>query len=224
MKHWWIGYLNVQFVRINALSLYKRVFFFLSIIVICAALVDRVWFSPAESEHQQLKQSFDKQSAELQRARDESKLVVKPADANQALRDEITAIEINLSSLNQTIGGVTSVATEATSLEQVLVLLLRQQEGLTLVRTSVMAPESTIGKASQALGSVGVGSVVLPPGLTRQGVELTVSGSYLDLVKYVQTLEDALPYVRWGSMKLKSDDAVNTSPVLTVKLFLLRSL
>ena len=224
MKRWWASRLDVQFARVNALSLQKRAFLFLSVISICVALVDRVWFSPAEVEHQQLKQTFDKQNAELKRTRDESKLVTKPVDANQALRDEITAINIHLGTLNQTIGGVTPVVTEAVSLEQVLVLLLRQYDGLKLLRTSVVAPEATISKTSQAPGSVGAGPLVLPSGLTRQGVELTVSGSYIDLMRYVQTLEDALPYARWGSMKLKSDDAANIPPVLTLQLFLLRSL
>jgi hypothetical protein len=53
--------------------------------------------------------------------------------------------------------------------------------------------------------------------MSRQGVELTVSGSYAELTSYAQTLEQALPYVRWGSMKLKSD---KPPAELTLQLFL----
>ncbi|MFO0490564.1 MAG: hypothetical protein ACK5YJ_02100, partial [Curvibacter sp.] len=42
-------------------------------------------------------------------------------------------------------------------------------------------------------------------GVTRQGVELVVSGSYAELVRYVQTLERALPSLRWGAMRMNSE-------------------
>jgi hypothetical protein len=41
--------------------------------------------------------------------------------------------------------------------------------------------------------------------VTRQGLELTVAGPYLELIGYVQTLERSLPALRWGGMKIVSD-------------------
>jgi len=216
MKRWW----ETQSARINALSLRERVFLFLSVIAISMALVDGLWLSPAQLAHKQLTQRFDKQSTQLQRARAELQSVARPVDANQALRDEMAAVKISLDTLNQTIKNASSVATEATPLAQVLSHLLRRHEGLTLLRTSTVAPEAAMAKAAQAVGAVGAGSAVLPVGLTRQGVELTVSGPYPELMRYVQTLENALPHVRWGSMVLKSEKAAKTPPELTLQLFL----
>ena len=34
---------------------------------------------------------------------------------------------------------------------------------------------------------------------------LTVAGPYPELIRYVQTLEHALPTLRWGDMKLAGD-------------------
>jgi MSHA biogenesis protein MshJ len=45
-----------------------------------------------------------------------------------------------------------------------------------------------------------------------------VAGTYPDLTQYVQTLESAMPQVRWGVMTLKSD---TLPPQLTLQLFLL---
>lgn len=53
--------------------------------------------------------------------------------------------------------------------------------------------------------------------LSRRGMELTVSGPYLELMRYVQTLEKALPALRWGQMKLVSDKATSR---LTLQVFL----
>ncbi|MDO8767529.1 MAG: hypothetical protein Q7K57_02255 [Burkholderiaceae bacterium] len=214
MKRWWTSWWAKQSVRIDALSLRERVFLFLSVIAGCMALADVAWLSPAQVAHQQLTQRFDKQSAELQRARAELKAVAQPVDTGKAARDEIAAAKIRLESVNQTIKGILPSATQATPLAQVLVHLLRRHEGLTLLRTATLPPEAAVAGAAPAVGS---GAAALPAGFTRQGVELTVSGSYSELTRYVQTLEKALPQVRWGTMKLKSD---KMPPELTLQLFL----
>jgi MSHA biogenesis protein MshJ len=207
MKRWW----EMQSARINALSLRERVFLFLSIMACGMALADVFWLSPAQTSHKQLTQRFEKQSAELQRARNELKTVARPVDGNKAMRDEIAALNTRVDDVNQDIKDVLPSATEVTPLAQVLVHLLQRHAGLTLVRTSTMAPEAVVAKA------VGAAATATPVGLTRQGVELTVSGPYPELMRYMQALEKALPHVRWGVMQLKSE---KLPPELTLQLFL----
>lgn len=206
MKLWW----TTQSARINALSLRERVFLFLSVIACCLALADVYWMSPAQVTHKQLTQRFEKQNADLQRAREALKVVAKPVDGANAVRDEMAAVKTRLDVVNQSIKDVLPVPTESTPLAQVLVHFLGRHDGLTLVRTSVAAPEIAAAKSAPAAAP--------EPnvGLTRQGVELTVSGPYSELARYVQTLEKALPNVRWGPMKLKSE---KLPPELTLQLF-----
>ena len=130
-----------------------------------------------------------------------------------AARDEIAAVKTQLDSVNLTIKEVLPDTAKATPLAQALTQLLRRHSGLTLVRTSAVAPEVSSIKPGQAAGAVAP-----PVGLTRQGIELTVSGTYPDLMRYVQTLESEMPQVRWGVMQLKSD---KLPPQLTLQLFLL---
>ena len=54
------------------------------------------------------------------------------------------------------------------------------------------------------------------PVLLRRGLELSVSGSYAELVRYVNTLESALPTLRWGTLHLKS---AKQPPELTLQVF-----
>lgn len=220
MMRGWKSWSDVQFARINTLSLRERVFLFLTVLACCVALVDVLWLSPALVAHTQLTQRFAKQNAELQRLRDALRTVARPVDTGKAVRDEMAGVKSRLDTVNQTIRDVLPAATEVTPLTQVLVQLLRRHEGLTLVRTSAVAPEAAVAKAAQAVGAgagAGANTGVSPVGLTRQGVELTVSGPYPELTRYVQTLETALPHVRWGIMKLKSD---KLPPELTLQLFL----
>ena len=192
MKRWW----DAQSARINALSLRERIFLFLAVIACGMALVDSLWLSPAQVAHKQLTQRFEKQSSELQRSRDTLRLTATPLDSNKPLRDEISTVAAQLEATNSLIKGLLPSAPGETPLTQVLNQFLRRHEGLTLVRTTALAPEA----ASVSHAAMTPGAVALPAGLTRQGVELVVSGPYPQLTRYVQALEAALPNVRWGAM------------------------
>ena len=195
--------------RINAMSLRERALLFVSIIACLLVFADTVWLSPAQVAHKLLVQRHDRQRDELHRTRQALSQLAKPVDAGKGVRDQIAATQVRLAEVKEDIGQIVPTPTGAPPLVQVLTHLLRRHDGLTLVRTSTVAP--------QAAGASPAGVDSSIAGLTRQGVELTVSGSYPELTRYVQTLEQALPYVRWGTMTLKSDKP----PVeLTLQLFL----
>ena len=211
LKIWW----GLQSARINALSLRERIFLFVSVIACCLALADVLWLSPAQMLHKQLKQRFEKQSGDLQRAREALKANAKPVKVGATVGEQIAAIKVQLDAVNQNIKDVSPVTEQATPLTDVLVHFLSRHEGLTLVRITVEAPDGASVKPAAA----GSAPALTPTAaLTRQGVELTVSGPYPELVNYVQTLEKSLPHVHWGSMTLKSE---KLPPELTLQLFLL---
>lgn len=194
MKQWW----QKQSVRINALSLRERVFLFISIMVCCLALVDFFWLSPAQMAHKQVTQRFTLQNTELNRLRAELKDAAQPADPSKALRDEMAVLQPQLEAISQDIKAAAPQAEGGAELEQALVQFLRRHEGLTL-----------LGTDTASLDAAGLPKGKTPPGLVRRGVELRVSGPYAELVRYVQSLETALPTLRWGTLQLK---AGTTSP------------
>lgn len=214
----------IQAARIDALSLRERVFVFLAALACLIALADTLWLTPAQSEHEQLKQRFARQGTELQRIRDEFAVSAQPgANGNQKLREELTAVHASLDGVNRAIQDAQTSSQTATTLTDALVHLLRKQEGLTLVRTAALAGASPVASPltpSAPAASVSQPSASVPSGpdaVVRQGIELTVSGPYPQLTAYVQSLEKALPTVRWGAMKLSSEKA---PPELTLQLML----
>lgn len=197
-KSWW----QSQFVRVDSLSLRERAFLFLSVLACGAALIDLVWLSPAQAVYMQSVQRFNSQNSELTRDRDALKLASKPQEAVKGVRAEILSLNSRLETVNRTLAEISSTARATTSLDHVLVHLLRQHEGLTLLRTDVSALRKS-GNVTAAVGS-GTGMAAPVMGLSTQSVALTVSGPYPELVAYLQTLEKALPDVRWEGMALKS--------------------
>ena len=208
MRHILIDGWETRSVRLNALRLRERVLLFLALIAISTFMINVLWVSPAQLLHKELQQRFDTQSADLQRMRAQLKPDDTSVDAYKMVRDEMTAVKVSLDKVNNTISNVSSMENEL-PLEQVLVRLLSQYEGLTLLSTSMVVSKMAIDKLTQVAAQ-------LPVAQTQQSVELTVSGSYSQLMRYVQTLEKELTHVRWGSMNLISENPPTT---LTLELF-----
>ncbi len=205
MKAWWAA----QALRIDALGLRERVFLFLALLVCLMALADTLWLSPAQVEHAQLTQRFTKQNAELQRLRDELRAMPKLVDPNLVLRSELAQVKARLEVLDTEVKGLTASATGGMPLAQVLVHFLRRYENLTLIRTATLPMPAVAVAPVQGAGPI-------TSGIQRQGIELTVAGSYPELIRMVQTLEKAIPALRWSDMKLSAE---KLPPQLTLQVF-----
>ena len=189
MKQFW----TIMSARIDALSLRERAILFATLLVCSMLLTDVLWLSPVQDLHRQLTSRLTAQSAELQKLQEELKSSGGETGPGKLTRDELVQIKVRLDEVNQQIRKVPSSALDETPLSTVLVYFLRRHEGLTLVRTGTLNLESKVARDGAATG------------VTRQGLELTVAGSYAELTRYVQTLERSLPALRWGSMKIASD-------------------
>lgn len=203
VKLWW----GQQATRIDALGLRERALMFVSAMVLAIALADALLLSPAQMAHTQITQRFATQSAELNRLREELKAGGQPVDAGKMLRAEIAEMDARIQGVNHEITTIAPMAQGGPALEQVLVQFLRRYEGLTLLSVGTLNPQ--VASASAAAGA---------PGLSRRGLDLRVSGPYGELVRYVKTLENALPMLRWGTLQLKSE---KQPPELRLQVYVL---
>jgi MSHA biogenesis protein MshJ len=215
MKDWW----KAQAARIDALSLRERMFLFLTVLVGCTALVDIAWLGPAQARHAELTQQFAKQDTELRRLRDELKTTSSAPSAEAATRSELALNNARIEAVDKEIRTLTLSDANGAPLEQVLLHFLRRYEKLSLIRTSTIAATGVQNSGAGNLPTTAVGAVATAqtsPAVTRQGLEMTVAGPYFDLVRMVQTLEKAMPFLRWGDMRLVAD---KPPPQLTLQVF-----
>jgi MSHA biogenesis protein MshJ len=203
MKAWWV----IQEARINGLSLRERLFLFVSVLVVMLAVADVLWLSPAQADYKQIQQRFTVQSAEVGRLRAELASVSKPVDASADLRASVEQLQARMASLRAEIAASAPGAASGTeALEQVLVQFLKRRPGLRLVSSGTVANEAGAADAAHV------------PGVQRRGLELKVAGPYPELTRYVQSLEQALPHLRWGTMQLAVD---TQGPELTLLVYVL---
>ena len=182
--------------RIDALSLRERAFLFLSLIAVCVALADLLWLSPARTDHARARQEFATANTELQRLRAAVREKPNAADPLQLARADLSQIKAQIDAVIKDVAMLNGPTRASVSLQEVLVHFLGTQASLSLLRAASLPPE-----AAPAGGLPGVPS----PSVRRQGVEVTVSGPYAELVRYVHSLELAMPDLRWGTMKLTAE-------------------
>lgn len=176
------------------------------------ALVDAVWVGPARMKHQQVRQQFDAQAAELRQLQDELRLKALQPDPVRQAREEHARLLAQIDTIDRSISALGAATGNATSLNEVLVHFLRRQPGLQLVRTG------GIQIAPVAPGpAAAVGTALTAPAVPRSGQELTIAGPYGELLRYVKNLETAMPDLRWGALTLKAEQGM---PELTLQVFL----
>jgi MSHA biogenesis protein MshJ len=204
-------FLKTLAARVDALSLRERIFLFLSVLVVCGAVFDTFWLSPANTLHSQLMLRLDKQSVELSRLREMVKLSTHTDASAARAQDLLVQLDADIEQADDAVRQLLPPA-DAAPLVQAMSQLLRRHPGLSLIKTTALANAASAASAVTAKD--------LPNGLVKHGIEVTVAGKYADLARFVSTIEVAMPYVRWGQMTLKSTED-QTAPQLTLQLFLL---
>ena len=211
MMRRWLRNGYMLFARINTLGLRARVLLFLLVIAIPTVLVFWLLLWPAQGVYTKLTEDFNIQRAVLSDAREELKSSAMPVSDTQVLRDQIAAVKNSFETAHQVLLGAELQQNKA-PLTEILFETLRRHDGLVLLHKSAFINGSSIDDTGE------IDTTTLPIGLSRQRVELTVSGPYVQLMLYTQALEDALPTVRWGDMVLKRDGAATE---LTLQLFVI---
>jgi len=197
--------------RIDALNLRERLFLFLAVIVVCVALADSLWIGPAQLQHQQVRQRFEANDAELRQLQGDLRLQAQQPDPARQAREELARVQVLIETTDKSISALSGASSSGTSLPNVLVHFLRRHNSLTLVRTASLQVQPTPLGGTPATASTGTTPAARP------GQELTIAGPYADLVRYVQTLEAAMPDLRWGPVILKADQQ---PPELTLQVYL----
>ena len=192
MKNRW----KILAARIDALSLRERAFLFLSLIAVCFALADLLWLSPARTEHARARQEFATANTELKRLREAVREKPNAADPVQVARAELARVKAQIDTLNGDLAIPNGPTRGSVSLQEVLVHFLGKQAALSLLHAASLPLEAA---------PTGTGPAGPPVSVQRQGVEVTVSGPYTELVRYVHSLELAMPDLRWGTMTLMAE-------------------
>jgi MSHA biogenesis protein MshJ len=191
----------------------ERVLLIAAAAVLLLWLFNQLWLDSQWQRWSQARQQRLATATALETLRDNSarQLAQQQARQQQAQAD-IQALRERFDAQAKHATAGTTGLVDAQEMLPLLARLLDREHGLR-VRTLRSLGQTAVS------GGEGTGAGTGQPQLYRHAVELSVEGSYADLLTYLQTLE-ALPHkLLWGSLQLKVEK--HPQVLLTLRLYTL---
>lgn len=200
--------------RIDALSLRERVFLFLCLAMVLVLGIDTLLLDPMMREQREQQGQVQRQEQDLKRLREQITQLNALSQGDSELarkRRELSELTEGLQAQTQELDHLRQGGGALPQLPQLLGSLLQKHERLQLTRL-----DSSARPAAEMSGRL-----VAPQGLRWQAVDLEMRGDYLELMRYLATLEQALPELRWGPLQIQGE-AQDRGHRMSVQMYVLR--
>jgi len=185
--------------RIDAMSLRERVLIFLAVAVVLVAVADSAFFDPIlrrqKANSQRIQQQQDEISA--MRVQLETYAQARLSDGANAKRQRFEKRRVELAALDREIAASQRELVTPEQMAKMLSEIVKRNPNIELVGLRKLAAAGLSPAATP--DSAPEGSA-----LYRHGIEIAVSGSYLNMLNYVSQLERLSAKIVWGSMELQA--------------------
>lgn len=211
--------------RVDAFSLRERALIFLAIALVLVVSVNLLLIDPLLTRSKNLQQRIVQDDLQIKamRTQIEELMTAANADPDAALKARLDNLRLQSEQAAETLQDIQSGLVPPQRIPALLQDLLRHNRSVSLVAMKTL-PVETLGVAgAPAINStpaaVGAGERTEPSAgpvgaVYKHGVEITVQGSYLDLLRYLEGIE-ALPWqMFWG----KADVDGKNYPTVTLTL------
>lgn len=206
MKHYW----NKLAGRVDGLTLRERVVIFLMAALIVVTGMNMLVLAPLEAEQKAISGRIRDEQNEITRIRAQiqQKVVERTSDPDVHNRERLQALEAQATQLRRSVAGLQKGLVSPDRMAGLLETMLSKNSRLRLVSLKKLAVTNLADMGGDS-ASDGMSSAT---GLFRHGVELTVQGSYLDMLGYLAELERLETPLLWGDLKFE----VESHPTATM--------
>jgi MSHA biogenesis protein MshJ len=230
MKRRWLQFTA----RVEALKPRERFMAFGAAVVVLVFLANSIVLAPLSRKQASLKSTLQQQTIAIGGivADIEGKARAYGNDPNEPLRKRLGELRAETARTSEELRTMQKGLVPAERIAPLLEAILRANGRLKLVSLKTL-PVTTLGDsappapaasapAAPATPAAAPAAPVPPPVvktpdvLYRHGVELTVRGSYLDMVDYMQALESLPTQLFWGKAQLDAEDYPNVRLTLTL--------
>jgi MSHA biogenesis protein MshJ len=202
--------------RINAATLRERAMMFAAAALVLVTVLYSMIIEPQVREQRRLSAQQVQRQAESAKLQAElQKLALsRRQDPNLEARRRIEALRGELAQLNSEIADEQKKFTAPEQMRAVLEEVLVQNRKLRLMDLKTLPPAPLSELRAQEPASGKPAAPAAEKLIYRHGLQLTLSGTYLDMLAYLTALEKLSARVYWGSMEL----SVVEYPTVTLKL------
>ncbi|MBI5918891.1 MAG: agglutinin biogenesis protein [Nitrosomonadales bacterium] len=205
--------------KLEALSLRERVMIFVAVLFMLGSLLNTLFLEPLRKQHKMLDEQFIQQQDQL---RDTSiklgdLLQASRADANSPVRDQIAQLRKQLDEGEAVLHGWSDRLVPPDQMAGLLEQVLSKNARLQLVNLQTLPPEPLIAKAAGAKdAAANKPAPAQDQQVFKHGVQISVRGSYADLLQYLAALERLPSQMYWGRAQLKVEQYPSATLTLTL--------
>jgi MSHA biogenesis protein MshJ len=184
--------------RVDAMSLRERAMIFITLLVALYFLAVNVLFSPLNAEKDRLQQQVNQKRQETQALEMQVQaLAGSGEDPEAAKRKRLEALRENLKVMDTELARVTAGLVPPREMTRLIEQMLLKNRGLQVLRVESIPATPLLNVAENTASS--------SPMVYKHGMHVEVKGGYLDILRYLKSLE-ALPWkVFWGKATLKTE-------------------
>ena len=208
MKQLW----NRAAERIDALSLRERVLVFATAMALLLALSYSLLIDPQMSAQKRLASTVAQKQAEIKGMEAQITAIAtsRAADPDRALRERLAEVRKQLAEVESQIAGEERKFTAPEQMKSVIEEMLARNRAVHLVAMKTL-PTTTLAEARAESGKAEASKPAAKPAeapksgerlVYRHGMEVTVAGGYLDLLRYLRDLEQLRTQLYWGSLEI----------------------
>lgn len=201
--------------KVDSMSLRERALIFLAAAFLVVSLIDAVFLSPLLVRQKSLSAQVVQQQEKMKevQAQLEAFLQAQQADANSPQRERIRVLRQQIADGNAYLKDRRDKLVPPEKMAELLEQVLRKNQSLQLVALNTLPVSLLIEPSGDAMAEQMMQSETQ---IYKHGVEITVRGSYADLLKYLTALEHLPTQMFWGVAKL----SVVEHPTAELKLTL----
>ena len=213
MKDLWQRYAG----RFDALSMRERGMVFAAAMVALLALAYTLMIEPEVVKQKRSATAILLKQSEMRAFEAQVTRLIgsRAQDPDRTERERLAQLKSELTDLEARIAAEERKFTAPAQMRAVITGLLGRSRGVSLVEMKTLAT-STIATPSKPAVKPAAKPAAPERLIYRHGLELTVAGSYLDLLAYVRDLEKLPTQLYWGALELDAAAYPQVSMKLTV--------
>ncbi|HYS51477.1 MAG TPA: type II secretion system protein GspM [Burkholderiales bacterium] len=197
--------------RLDAMSLRERVLIFLAVAVVIVAIADSALFDPISRRQKVNSQRIHQQEDEIRTMQGQVQAYAqgRTGDNAGAKRERLEKRKVELAALDRELAAKRNDLVPPERMAKMLYEIVKRTPDVELVSLRSLPATGLAQSLTAGLSTSGLA-------LYRHGIEITVSGSYLRMLTYVNQLERLPAKIMWGNMELQAA----AYPVTTLKITL----
>lgn len=217
MKRYW----SLAQIKIDELSLRERVMIFAAASFVLISLLNVALLDPLLAKQKAMSAQVVQQQEKMKELQSAMQTLMqsKNDDAHSPLRHRITEIKTRIQEQDGYLQSRRDRLVEPEKMAGLLEQVLKNNDKLQLVELKTL-PLSLLVEPVAADGKT-VAQVNATQQIYKHGVQITVRGNYLELVRYLAALEKLPAQMFWGEVSLKVEkhpDGLLTLTVYTLSL------